>query len=279
MSHDRAGRVKLAKFYGAALDGEWRFSESTDYLRQLGTLDESSQWQGPRVIVTNYMQAPSNCIITAQHYRVCCANECEDHLHELEERLQAPSAPPEKIFPIISELLASSESARALSSSLRSQLAEVARVNDGQIPLHGRLFTQWLHYVFPLECPFPHKAGTTTISTPLQFGQDYMATEEELLLHSGSSVMDFNATAPSALDQDHIKVGEEDEFSLWSHEEELISGGIRTPWNTSSVPQVGLLLLLGLLIGFAGFWPTRCRFFCLADDKHVLPTRMKVHHY
>merc|ERR1719456_1950038 len=57
-----AGRVRLADFYKPAVhDGSWSFTESPDYLRQLGALDESDA-TNPRVIVSNYVNGPSNCI-------------------------------------------------------------------------------------------------------------------------------------------------------------------------------------------------------------------------
>merc|ERR1719409_2596245 len=40
------GRVSLSDFYGANLNGEWRFAESEQYLREVGALDESSTWHG-----------------------------------------------------------------------------------------------------------------------------------------------------------------------------------------------------------------------------------------
>jgi len=45
-------------------------------------------------------------------------------------------------------------------SLLVSRLAEVAAHHGGKIPLHGRLVAQWLHFVFPRECPYPHLAET-----------------------------------------------------------------------------------------------------------------------
>ncbi len=42
------------------------------------------------------------------------------------------------------------EDPRNLTVQLVAQLEVVAEQSaDGQIPLHGRLFQQWLHYVFP----------------------------------------------------------------------------------------------------------------------------------
>jgi len=72
----KTGRVRLPDFYGANKDGEWRFGESEAYLRELGALDESSPWRGKQVIVSNYMQAASNCVVTRSHYLVCCMVEC-----------------------------------------------------------------------------------------------------------------------------------------------------------------------------------------------------------
>merc|ERR1719313_194924 len=68
---------------------------------------------------------------------------------------------------------------------LRSRLEEVASVHDGKVPLHGRLFAQWLHYTFPRDCPFPHLAGTVNPQTPMKFeealGDDSTnASEEEV---------------------------------------------------------------------------------------------------
>jgi len=57
------GRVPLSKFHGTGLDAEWRFAESEAYLRDLGALDETSTWRGKQVIIANYIQGASNCII------------------------------------------------------------------------------------------------------------------------------------------------------------------------------------------------------------------------
>jgi len=51
------------------------------------------------------------------------------------------------------------------------------------VPLHGRLFAQWLHYVFPHECPFPHKNGAVSASTPMEFGANYVATKVGISMH------------------------------------------------------------------------------------------------
>merc|ERR1719224_376355 len=95
------GRVALSKFYGTGLDLDWRFGESEAYLRELGALDESSSWMGPQVIIPNYIQATSNCIISTSHYLVCCVAECETLLGEIETAVKAPSALPSTILGLV----------------------------------------------------------------------------------------------------------------------------------------------------------------------------------
>merc|ERR1719156_31279 len=73
--------------------------------------------------------------------------------------------------------------AEKISDTLRSRLEQVAAVNQGKVPLHGRLFAQWMHYVFPRDCPFPHVAGTVNPQTPVKYeevlGQDTTTASDE----------------------------------------------------------------------------------------------------
>lgn len=46
-----------------------------------------------QVIIPNYIQAASNCIVSGQHYLVCCVNDCEVMLDEIERKVAAPTAP------------------------------------------------------------------------------------------------------------------------------------------------------------------------------------------
>ena len=57
----------------------------------------------------------------------------------------------------------------------------MADLQDGLVPIHGRLFAQWLHYVFPRECPFPHKTGSVLQVKPADFGADFVATKTSAL--------------------------------------------------------------------------------------------------
>jgi len=155
------GRVRLGDFYRPVLDGSWHeFGESTDFLRQLGALDESNP-RVERVIIPNYILAPSNCVADSGFYAVCCMNECEGLMSQLEAKIQAPSASPAEVLKLVSAMPSESQpSNRTLSRELRNLLHDVAEHHGGDVPLHGRLFAQWMHHAYPRECPFPHSSST-----------------------------------------------------------------------------------------------------------------------
>merc|ERR1719343_1917761 len=104
MDVHRTGRVPLSRFYGSALDSEWRFGESESYLRELGVLDETSQWRGKQVIIPNYLQAASNCIVSTSHYLVCCVSECEGLPGEIEAAIGAPLAAPSDVLSLVANM-------------------------------------------------------------------------------------------------------------------------------------------------------------------------------
>lgn len=248
MDKHGTGRVPLSKFYGSALDTDWRFGESEEYLRELGALDESSRWMGKQVMIPNYMQAASNCIVSTPHYLVCCINECESLLREIEDYVGAPTASPATILSIVANMTSQTtvdhDDPPVLKGSLTSQLEKIGDQYSGSVPLHGRLFAQWLHYAFPRECPFPHKMGTASTATPSEFGDSYIAKHEDMQAHATSH-------------QDHgVPDSASSWMSQWSPEEELIidySGEIRAPWEGQSRGYLLLGFLVFLAIGlFAG---------------------------
>jgi hypothetical protein len=158
---DGTGRVSLTKFYGSAINhGHWQFSETPDYLRSLGALDESIP-TNPRVIVPNYILAPTNCVASSSYYSVCCLDECEELVDHVERAISAPAAKPARIASIVAALPSSTTPAnRTISARLLGRLNDIAANNDGLVPLHARMFAQWMHHVYPRECPFPHMSGT-----------------------------------------------------------------------------------------------------------------------
>mmetsp|Transcript_55112 Transcript_55112/g.98353 ORF Transcript_55112/g.98353 Transcript_55112/m.98353 type:complete len:557 (-) Transcript_55112:31-1701(-) len=167
--HEGSGRVLIKDFYGSALSGNWQFSESVDYLKELGSLDDSDP-SNPAVLIANYVNSPSNCLASSSIYSVCCINECEALMGNLEHKITVPEASPEQLAEIVSRMPSATVAApRTLSTELQDRLREVAEFHGGKVPLHGRLFAQWLHHAYPRECPYPHTNGTVNPMKPSQW--------------------------------------------------------------------------------------------------------------
>eukprot|EP00747_Dinoflagellata_sp_TGD_P119564 gnl/TRDRNA2_/TRDRNA2_173035_c1_seq3.p1 gnl/TRDRNA2_/TRDRNA2_173035_c1~~gnl/TRDRNA2_/TRDRNA2_173035_c1_seq3.p1 ORF type:complete len:591 (+),score=108.33 gnl/TRDRNA2_/TRDRNA2_173035_c1_seq3:77-1774(+) len=251
MDAGHTGRVKLSNFHRDKLDGNMHFGESKDYLRELGALDETSSTIGPQVIIPNYIQAASNCIIQTNHYRVCCQNECEGIFSELEEAIGGPLATPAQLLAVIANMTGSLEEEYVkISPFLAKQLDVIAEASQGKIPLHGRLFAQWLHYAFPHECPFPHKSGTARASlSPTAFGVGYKASTDDMEAHAAS----MEGSAPTTVD----KHASDEWMSQWTPEEELLADHVHliAPWEAtaSSLLRPALLLFVGALVVGYGY--------------------------
>lgn len=201
-----SGRVKMQDFYSGAGGGKWQFSESVAYLKQLGALDDSDPSQ-LRVFISNYLNSPSNCLVSSSFFSTCCINECEDLLGGLERRIAGPDAKPEQILELIPTLGASST---IITEKLRNRLEEVARHHGGLVPLHGRLFAQWLHHAYPRECPYPHRSGTTRPLTADEWiqetGLSSKASPEEILQHTAA----VDEDGELARQDSELRIGSED---------------------------------------------------------------------
>ncbi|CAK0893111.1 unnamed protein product [Prorocentrum cordatum] len=85
------------------------------------------------------------------------------------------------------------------------------------IPLHGRLFKQWMHVAYPRECSFPHVTGTTSPQRAVDWmattGQEIAATTEEMAQHMETSPRHARGRG----------AGLEESCGLWTMEEELVS--------------------------------------------------------
>mmetsp|Transcript_65492 Transcript_65492/g.191656 ORF Transcript_65492/g.191656 Transcript_65492/m.191656 type:complete len:559 (-) Transcript_65492:112-1788(-) len=163
---DGTGRILLKTFYSQPDTADYQFSESESYLREIGALDETVGGS-PRVRIANYMMGPSNCIASNSYYSVCCLSDCEALMNDIEGRIQAPTAPVQSLLSIVGNLSSVYvDGPRELPQDLRQRLEAVAERHGGGVPLHGRLFAQWLHHAFPQECPYPHVHETATVLTP-----------------------------------------------------------------------------------------------------------------
>jgi len=244
MEHRGTGSVRLSDFYKPAVeDGNWQFQESVPYLRELGVLEESNPDE-PRVMIANYMVGPSNCIASSGFYAVCCKNECEGLLGHLEEKIAAPEATPETLAALVAALPSSQVLApRILSDTSLQRLNEIAATHGGTVPLHGRLFGQWMHHAYPLECPYPHVSGTTDPKLPEEWlrvtGDEPTASIETMKQHMQSST-DTTSHMPA------------EDLMPWSQEEELlvVRPVVAAPQATSARNvkfSMGLLAVAGTL--------------------------------
>merc|ERR1719162_746964 len=177
LEYKGTGRVLLSDFYRAGLKGDFLFNENSDFLRKLGALDESDS-RHPSVIIANYLASQANCLASTGFHSICCIDECEGLMSHLESAIAEPKAFPRSIVEVVSGLRSDTVDApRNLSASLLTRLGEIADHHDGLVPLHGRLFAQWMHHAYPLECPFPHTAGTVSPLTPDEWMVQYGANE------------------------------------------------------------------------------------------------------
>merc|ERR1719223_1240776 len=105
---------------------------------------------------------------------------------QVEGKIAHPSGLPSEIIDIVSVLASATVDApRNMSMPHVARLEEIAAHHDGRVPLHGRLFAQWMHHAYPRECPFPHIAGETRAQRVEEFRaekkQAPVVTKEEML--------------------------------------------------------------------------------------------------
>jgi len=150
-----------------------------------------------------------------------------DHLeHEIAE----PTATPARIVELVANLPSSTiEAPRTMPEMLRSLLDEVASQHHGRVPLHGRLFAQWMHHAYPRECAYPHKSGTTNPMTPdewmVEYGVDNTAaTDEEMRLHAEEVLEDHSFVEPAQLLAAQMQMGTNvsQKPLMWTADEELV---------------------------------------------------------
>lgn len=152
MEVQASGRLRLVDFYDGALHkGMVQFRETRKYLQALGALDESDPLE-PRVIISNYLDGPSNCVGETKHYSLCCIDECGDLYSRIEREVGKPEASPDVLISIVRHLASSTMQSARLSKAILKRIHEIAAHHDGVVPLHGPLFAEWMHFAYPREC-------------------------------------------------------------------------------------------------------------------------------
>lgn len=213
----KPGRVRLSTFYNKQLFSHWGFNEKADYLRTLGVLDDADAAQ-PEIITSNYIMARPNCLEPSKLYAICCRNECEDLMSYIEREVKTSTASPHHIAQLVAALPSDTVDApRELSPTLLGHLRSAANSNGGQVPLHGRLFAQWMHHAYPRECPYPHETGTTSPQTAEEWMQETGQTE------SSASSEEMQAQIKSDL-----CIGADGKVTACS---EVEAGGSELPWS------------------------------------------------
>jgi hypothetical protein len=261
------GRIRLADFYRAGLDTRFYFLESKEYLQAVGALDTSDSIVGPKVIVSNYVLAKSNCLAHGHTYSICCINECESLYGKLENDVASSDASAEHVASIISNMSSSTVQApRNLSQPLLRRLEEIADGNGGNVLLHSRLFAQFMHQAFPRECPYPHLAGTTTSLSPhawvaqhklayrIDVGVDRVRVPMKDAMNRQIQALDQQfASQGFSADSAHSAEGD----LMWTAEEEHFVAPTRSllecAWSAVCAASncVGALALFALVVTFA----------------------------
>ncbi|CAE7237384.1 unnamed protein product [Symbiodinium sp. CCMP2456] len=263
---DGDGRIPLKVFYGQQDNAKYQFSESVQYLQEIGALDESGE---KKVRIANYLQGPSNCIASSSYYSICCLSECEGLVNELEAKVQAPAADAAYLLELVGHISSASVDApRQLPFGLERRLQDIADHNGGQVPLHGRLFAEWMHYAFPHECPYPKVFQESKILTPEFWAQKKMSVDAQERLEIASSAVLENTT-----DSDSVAAESEAEIA-WSSEELLHAheAPVRKHGSARAAMRctMQLALLLGVLRAAAGSWQT-LRDLAAPKSKAALP--------
>lgn len=239
------GRVKLSEFYASSKDGRWQFREASDYLRQLGALDESSNQLGPQVMIANYIQGLSNCITSTPYYSVCCQNECNEVYQHLEEALPESKDASWSMDHIAGAIEGTFD--QNISAASLARLHEIDVYHQGRIPLHGRLLAQWLHFVFPRECPYPHMAETINPQTPARWEA---AVGQDAATASDAEVEQFLASEPAS-----VAPSPDAGLTMWNPDEVTLHSATPSDLNGGNLDVVlrtcaifGLLMSLLALI-------------------------------
>merc|ERR1719468_1358521 len=190
-----------------------------------------------------------NCLEASNLYAICCRDPCEALMSHMEHEIGHSTAEAKTIVALVEELPSQwTVAPRTLSLSLMTHLEEIATLHGGQVPLHGRLFGQWMHHAFPRECQYPHVGG----SVSRQSVDDWMRD-------SGTAMQTSEEERKKQVDSDvcsvgfdgKIECGDEDTELPWSPGEELMTPVVvfhQQGHYTDEEPHDNALLMMGPLV-------------------------------
>jgi len=252
MDSDGDGRLPLEDVYDAKPSetdehGEqiFRISESQDYLREIGALDESVA-EKPQLLISNYVVGPANCYKSNALHTYCCPNACDQVLGTIEQAANGPTAKPDILLAAVGSLMNTSimmneqQQQQLLPDNLVKKLADIASRHGNAVPLHGRLFAQWLHFAFPQECPYSHVAHRDAFSNTLM-----------------TSFFSPLQTRPASARSNKFTTAMEDPLMQWTDDEVLpldeeAEGKASCGWCRSTLRVVFMVLTVAAL--FKQLW-------------------------
>jgi len=233
-----SGRVRLGDFFQPR-NINFEFGESAEFLRAAGALDESDP-EDPKVMIPNYLTSSPNCLSPSNYFEICCFDECEELMDHVEAKLESPVASSEKIVSVVSAL-----SNRSLPAQLQDLLQQTASHHGGLVPIHGRLFAQWMHQAYPRQCNHPRSTHDKQQARYRQGG----TLEEAVIASAEEKVMYAKvAQAMKVSDNQGTPAEEHVPLSMWTMDEQLVS--------TKAHPSSGWLdmreILTHVVVGFGG---------------------------
>jgi hypothetical protein len=197
-------------------------------------------------------------------------------MNELEGKVLAPTASPEQLLELVRNISSSSVDApRSLPQDMIAKMHAISEHHEGEVPLHGRLFAQWLHYAFPNECPFPQIVESSVALTPSAWLDDKgmdsaMASAEEKQQH-----IEASAQAESML---------EISMAQWTEHEVLIAHEIpvvrRSGLNSIFRITMQIAALLAAIRPVLAAWRSASQAFCGSSiSEKEKASLLPVHHH
>jgi len=143
---------------------------------------------------------------------------------------------------------------RNLNAPLLYRLNEIAEGHGGTVPLHGRLFAQWMHHAYPRECPFPHVSGTKNPQTPSEWIEENGHHSLQTSTWEMQRIVD-DARAAAPVNNTDTRPKE----LMWHHEEELVAAIQRAPESGGSIRSYVrcIVLLVASMSAFSMFMQVR----------------------